>query len=1534
MGWREEQAKIKQKIAERDSGYTIKKKSGEVIKVSGRTSSSSSSKPSTSQTTSSKPEVKPSTIQQPTQEDYRLKRIGNVTYIEKDGKKYGITQDAYDQGKASEIIKSYEDRAKQKTATPVSASSILYTSKSTDRPVVQQTSGGTVVKPKAVVDRGQNIRDIAGEGQAILLSTPGGSGTVYDSSGAEKKVSADEVRRLSGSPNLGFSSMYDDEKDMQSSSIEQGFSTYGTDPSRQPEVIPAQKIPVSSGIGTQDASTISQFNLKMKSYLDTPSLFRDPTKRKELELERSKLITTLGSKYPGVKSQDYLSTFDSQTQQLGGMSAIASQSMGMSNMDNVTLPTFNQSALNVESGTNIKEKIGIGQSKTVLTEGGFLAPDWADQKSWDQTMEKQELAKDVAIKDYVDMKDFVHDVKNLEKIQQDAGLTKQVFWSDNRAIGKATTDVAGLAKSHMEERTDRSKTLVDDASKKIKLMEEKIEANNKKSAELLKDIQQIDSRITTYNTKDADVKGARTNLGTAHTNYKSAEQLFLEKNKEYEDAGRPQEMYEDVKAYERNRDVASDTYNNLLKHYDTTLDYSNKENELVGLYTDVTKAQTLRKQKEAELDRIFKDSKFIENKSLALGDDVKEQLRILGDQQEHLSYIANREIGEILDTDKLKYKQREFKEATAHEDMPWYGKVEGFVGSVGLGALGSARGVGKFAVVNPAREIAKDVEKKGLLNTTVSVLTPYDPSTGKINPLNIVPGTGTSKYWAKGIYDPTREKGNRLDSEAAWGAVDLALITVSAWGKPVGAGAKAVASPIGKVAAKVAPKSAAWLASPGGRAVTSTGLKNIGKVATYVGIPALIAAPEVKQILAGEETLGGAAADIGKTLGRMGFVSSAAATVAAPHNIPIQFKKFQVAGPGGKASTVHYGAEWHIPGTTKGGGLLGYTKTPYYITKTGKHVPYLLDKSGKMIASGSKVPTWRVTAGNPRVALRSGMPQSVTIKGVTHYAPPGAKSFKIGKKTYNIGKDMTVKVGGEKVFLDSPGYLPTSTAQYKMFMKSGRQIYTPTQLKAYGMQRAAETNLYKISGQQPDQFLPEQLQSMNPTGARDMYAMFRKPGNFYGSAVIKMQVKPALWKQYRGQKLPADLDISLPGATQKTAEKMAKAAANKLKASGHTVRIQKSTPTMVETKVLNPETGKYVWKHAVDVHAGTPPIEQLGSLEFASTQSRGVPLLGRTYKAAGGEKVMTLGEGTVRKGTSAFTTRATPQGIGFSPQAHRLKDIPDSIMTLKGSAAFQKGAAQAATLKKAAYLEKFWKARYPELFKGSASSSAILPTGAPTSGISPGLLAGLGSAPSASLFSGPQSSFTGSPYAGFGGSAGISSLGSYGLISSPSPSPFTYVSPSVSVSPYASVSPFTYTSPSLGATSPSPGITSPSPSPPPDRPSPSPPPSPEPSTSPSIGQSTGTYMSFGQPTPPPIVPIGGGLGMPSGGYGGGYGSRGVYGWNVNNKIRDFGGEWLARHEAPEVPSGKQNAKNALDRLFGKTRGLSDKKVADMFRGKR
>lgn len=857
-------------------------------------------------------------------------------------------------------------------------------------------------------------------------------------------------------------------------------------------------------------------------------------------------------------------------------------------------------------------------------------------------------------------------------------------------------------------------------------------------------------------------------------------------------------------------------------------------------------------------------------------------------------------------------------------------KVMSGIGVFGMGAASIPQEMGEILVAGPKRKFTEDVKEKGfkyvakdilgvsgwlpekfetkkyvIAGKEIEVKEPVyrDPAT--IRAAASLPGAGATKYWMRTIYDwrdrrPDEKPLDIVNWRAVAGTIDTALLAFAAF-KPVAAGAKAT------IMGTLGPKAA-------------KGLGTFAKVA----IPAVIVgAPvygETKQVLAGQETIGGAVSDVitevAYTGGKISALTAGMATLSSPYTPRLTYEKITKPTVGGE-QVAYKGLGWKAG--DKGGLIIGKVKTETML-RGGKELKVIRDATGHFTRVGPNLPDayWRV--GTPYVSLKDlYRPISIKVGAATLPYNQAKNSFTYAGKTYHLNSQyqiVTAKgkvlntLGGKPTQVDFSGYIVESPAQAKIMAKSlkarmpAREYSKLFDPKSGAVTLGKET--YKITGG-ADKFIRE-TNTLNRQGIDDVMEFTKNyDATIYGTYSARPQMRAEDWTQARGVTgKPADIDIYV-SLTQKKTEVVANQLANQIaKTSSYPIRVH---GTLIQTKIGG------VWKNAVDIHSVNVP-QPYASYEVAETGSYGVPFTGRTTPIEG-IKAQTIGEQAARKMASTFSLAPTPGKPGqfqFFPQPYRAKDIADYFGTLR-SAAYLKKTGSADLLSRLGILQ----AKYPASLTTPGKVSVPIFRPSPSSSLSLGLLGG----PAAVIpqtspspwFEPAKTSVLISPWyepsPGFLKSIAYSpsSVKLESLLRSPSPSPYP--------SPYPSLSP----SPSM--------YSPPSPTPSPDvSTSPSTEVSPEISTSVSPSPGPSPYI-FSTRVPFPVIP-----GLPSWmrkGYPGlGQKVAPTKEWTVVNPIRDLGLEWKKRQYVKELAFAQRKSQRTqkgkdLSSMFG-TKNLNTNKL--------
>lgn len=413
---------------------------------------------------------------------------------------------------------------------------------------------------------------------------------------------------------------------------------------------------------------------------------------------------------------------------------------------------------------------------------------------------------------------------------------------------------------------------------------------------------------------------------------------------------------------------------------------------------------------------------------------------------------------------------------------------------------------------------------------------------------------------------------------------------------------------------------------------------------------------------------------------------------------------------------------------------------------------------------------------------------------LTVYKGVGVEAGKYGRTVAGVSEGRLTtspKVDLSRMDL-SKGYIPESPTSSYVIKKSLPSIYPKEEVA-----RFKETlGLSRMTEKTPSRFVQKKFiketETLSPRGVSEVLKTTkREGGQVYGSFPARQQMPKSIWEKYRGEKIPADVDVmfDVSGAE---GEVIAQGLVKRLKAKGEVVRIAKDSPMLIESKRGG------TWRHAVDIHTKeTTPLD-LGTA-VASEKAWGLRMGQKDIKIEG-VRTMRLSEQGVRKTASITTMREK----GFAPEAHRVKDVGD-YFAVQETLAESKIIGKGRTLRKLERVKKL----YPEEQVYSMNKPKIkiadYSVKAPKAKVpKPRAYSVFGGSPKRSPYNVPSISPSISPF--------VSPSISPSPIKSPSPrkSPSIFRSPSISPYSPGSPSPYSPGYPSISDLSPSP---SPSPSP-------------------------------------------------------------------------------------------------------------------------
>lgn len=222
------------------------------------------------------------------------------------------------------------------------------------------------------------------------------------------------------------------------------------------------------------------------------------------------------------------------------------------------------------------------------------------------------------------------------------------------------------------------------------------------------------------------------------------------------------------------------------------------------------------------------------------------------------------------------------------------------------------------------------------------------------------------------------------------------------------------------------------------------------------------------------------------------------------------------------------------------------------------------------------------------------------------------------------------------------GFLPETLTQSKIIKENIGSIYKGAEAKKIELFPEVLKKTETVSSKFLQKKFMQETKTLSPAGVKKVLEFAKKEdATVYGSFSARQQLP-----EIKGR-VPADIDVQLKVKTDSAGLKTQKLV-NDLIKLGEPVRVSKQSPTLIESK---DRFGQY--HHAVDIHAVDQPTDILNPSNPAKS-AYGFSMSQRPIKIQG-IKTMRLSEQGVRKGASIFTMREK----SFSPELHRMKDVPD-----------------------------------------------------------------------------------------------------------------------------------------------------------------------------------------------------------------------------------------------------------------------------------
>jgi len=369
-------------------------------------------------------------------------------------------------------------------------------------------------------------------------------------------------------------------------------------------------------------------------------------------------------------------------------------------------------------------------------------------------------------------------------------------------------------------------------------------------------------------------------------------------------------------------------------------------------------------------------------------------------------------------------------------------------------------------------------------------------------------------------------------------------------------------------------------------------------------------------------------ATLGLGAGLLGLAKSAAHPVRTIKGIG-SFGKAVATQPKSTFETISSKAATHME--KKGFAYVGGEIAGYYIggKAIGKGVTEVTKRSPvKLTAESLKVPTKK-----GETTLWRGVGLEVKGKGRPLI---GVKGY---RPTVGTPKVDLSKAKGEFVVEGS-----ASTKIVLKNLKSATKTPDEALKLKYGVDVMSKT--YNVKSRYIQREFIKDTKTLSPKGVQEVIRFTKgEKGQLYGSFPARQQMP------ITHSRVPGDIDVFInkgQGYTVAQTQKLA----SRLRKAGETVRVSKSTPTLIETKV----GGK--WHHAVDIHSADMGATDVLSPSYAANKAYGFPLNQKSLKIEG-VRVMPLSEQGVRKGASAFTIKPEKGGLVLTPKAHRMKDVAD-----------------------------------------------------------------------------------------------------------------------------------------------------------------------------------------------------------------------------------------------------------------------------------
>jgi len=275
-------------------------------------------------------------------------------------------------------------------------------------------------------------------------------------------------------------------------------------------------------------------------------------------------------------------------------------------------------------------------------------------------------------------------------------------------------------------------------------------------------------------------------------------------------------------------------------------------------------------------------------------------------------------------------------------------------------------------------------------------------------------------------------------------------------------------------------------------------------------------------------------------------------------------------------------------------------------------------------------------------------------------------------KTYNLGYPKKfVKTFGKDIYFDA-GYTPFGKMESRFSLDIAGKKFKSLEVRKGELSIELGKSLLGLTGKGrkspfdvrirniADSFsrnpIFERTKTLPKEAVQDVIAWGKKQKGtvYFGSWTAEQQLPSGALRRGRGIKkgepVAGDIDINI-GITTKEAIPKIKSLVETLQNRGVKARVAKGKPTLVE--VMGKE-GQ--WHHALDIKTTDMGVGEVGSK--LTEGAYGITFHQSPVKIKG-LKMMKISEFGVRKMSSSLGMTDT----GFSPKPHRMKDIPDFLVT-------------------------------------------------------------------------------------------------------------------------------------------------------------------------------------------------------------------------------------------------------------------------------